>query len=397
MTSENSATNRISEKADEKNLLDLLIVFAKYKKWIIGLPLVASIAAAGLSYAMPNIYKATTKLVPPQQPQSSAAALLTQFGGGAGLAGLKSTSDLYIGMLKSRTVADRLIVNFDLRKVYETTSFDATRKALEGNTTIAAGKEGLITIDVEDKDRKRAASLANAYVSELLRLSKTLAVTEASQRRLFFERQLEMAKNNLATSEMRLKGQLNASGVVSVDATSIALVETTGHIRAQISAKEIQLNSIRPFLTPSNPDFRRVEEELSSLRAELSKLENGRKTPDQTSNSPSTAQAGLGSIQLLRDVKYFQMLYELLAKQYEVARLDEAKDPAIVQVLDPAIEPENKFKPRRSFIVLATGVATLAACICWIFLLEAKRKSEASPSMAKHWRELRKYLRIRKS
>jgi tyrosine-protein kinase Etk/Wzc len=397
MTQEKSSMSGTGKEADEKNLLDLLIVLAKYKTWIIGLPLVASIAAGAVSYALPNVYKATTKLVPPQQPQSSAAALLSQIGGGASLAGLKNSNDLYIGMLKSRTVADRLIGSFQLEKVYETTSVEGTRKALEGNTTIAAGKEGLITIEVEDRDRKRAANLANAYVSELLRLSKVLAVTEASQRRLFFEQQLETAKNNLANAEVKLKGQLDTSGVVNVDAASLAVIETTGRVRAQISAKEIQLNSMRAFLTPSNPDYRRAEEELSSLRNELSRLENGRKSGEDSSGSADTRHTGFKNIQLLRDVKYFQMLYELLAKQYEIARLDEAKDPSIVQVLDPAVEPEHKYKPRRAFIVLVTGALTFAMCILWAFLLDAKQRSEASPTIASQWRELRSHLRLRRS
>jgi len=397
MTQENSTTSSMDKTSDEKNLLDLLIVLAKYKKWIIGVPLVASIAAGALSYSLPNVYKATTKLVPPQQQQSSAMALLSQIGGGASLPGMKNSNDLYIGMLKSRTIADRLVSNFQLAKAYEATSLDATRKTLEGNTTIAAGKDGLISIDVEDLDPKRAANLANAYFSELLRLSKVLAVTEASQRRLFFEQQLETAKNNLAKAEVRLRGQLDASGVVNVDAASLAVIETTGRVRAQISAKEIQLSSMRAFLTPSNPDYRRAEEELNSLRAELSRLENGRKAEDQAPASADSRQAGSNNIQLLRDVKYYQMLYELLAKQYEVARLDEAKDPSIVQVLDPAVEPEHKFKPRRAIIVLVTGAVTLAASILWALLMEAKRKSESSPLIASRWNELRRHLRIRRS
>jgi len=395
MTQENINASSAERTSDEKNLLDLFIVLAKNKSWIVGIPLIASIAAGALSYALPEIYRGTTKLVPPQQPQSGAAALLSQIGGGVSLPSMKNNNDLYIGMLKSRTIADRLIEKFQLAKAYETTSLDATRNALESSTTITAGKEGLITINVEDRDRKRAADLTNAYVSELLRLSKVLAVTEASQRRLFFEQQLEMAKNNLAGAEVKLKNRLETSGVVSVDAASIALIETTGRVRAQISAKEIQLNSMQAFLTPSNPDYRRVAEELNSLRAELSRLENGPKNGNTSLINPDVQNAGSGSIQLVRDVKYFQMLYELLAKQYEVARLDEAKEPSIVQVLDPALEPEHKFKPRRALIVLVTGGLTMALCIFWAFLLDIKKRSETSPTSSAQWGELRKYLRLR--
>ncbi len=387
----------MSAPEEEIHVIDILIVLAKHKKTIIGTAFAAALISAGGSLALPNVYQATATLLPPQQNQSSALALLSQFGGvagaAAGAAGLKNPNDMYIGMLKSRTVADRLVTQFDLKKVYGTDLQEVARKKLEANTSITSGKDGLISIDVEDKDRKRAAPLANAYVNELLRLTKILAVTEASQRRVFYERQLEAAKDNLAKAEMALKSTLDARGVISVDAESRAILETVGVLRAQVSAKEIQLSSMRAFVTTANPDYRRVEEELNGLHAELSRLENGRGNEGKGDQK----QGGLESVKVLREVKYQQMLYQLLAKQYEVARIDEAKDPSVVQVLDQAVEPERKSKPKRAIIVLlSTAIAGIGAMI-WAFFSEARRKALTLPQSAAQWAELQSHMRFRKS
>lgn len=383
------------EAASEFTILDLLIVLAKHKKFILGLPLAVAVISAGISLTLPNAYQATTKLLPPQQPQSGASALLSQLGGAAGLAGIggmKNPSDLYIGILKSRTVSDNLVARFDLKKRYDTKSQEAARNRLQGSTVIVAGKDGMITVAVEDQDQKFVAGLANAYVDELQRLTRTLAITEASQRRVFFERQLETAKNNLAKVEMSLKGAMDTRGVISVDSESRAILETAARLKAQVSLKEIQLGSMRAFVTAQNPEFRRVTEELGSLRNELAKLEGGRAGVAQPSENN---QAGLDNIQLMRDLKYYQMLYELLAKQYEVARLDEAKEPSLIQVLDPAVEPERKSKPKRALIVLAATLMSGFAAVVWVLFSTAKQRAMAVPAQAARLHELKSYLRFK--
>jgi tyrosine-protein kinase Etk/Wzc len=380
-------------------VISLLIVLAKYKKVIFFAPIVVGIFAAAISFILPNVYKAGAKLLPPQQAQSGAAALLSQLGGAAGAiagsAGIKNPNDLYIGMLKSRTVSDRLIAKFNLQKVYDEDTLEKTRLTLEKSTVIAAGKDGLITIEVEDEDQKRVAPMANAYVSELVSLTKVLAITEASQRRLFFERQLELSKDNLAKAEIALKGALETRGVISVDADSRAIVETVGRLRAQISAKEIQLTSMQAFVTTNNPEYKVVQESLLSLRAELSRLENGRPAMADDKANGANKQAGLENIKILRDVKYFQMLYELLAKQYEVARLDEAKDTAIIQVLDPAIDPERKFKPKRSIIIGLSIIMAFFAAVAYAFISEGKKRMLNNPEALARWNEFKSLSRLK--
>jgi len=386
---------QIVPEAKQISILDMLIALAKHKKLMLGLPVAGAVLAAGIAVALPNVYKSGTVLLPPQQQQSSASAILSQLGGMAGMAagaaGLKNPNDVYIGMLKSRTIADKLIARFDLKKVYETDSQEKARKRLIEKSSIGAGKDGLIAIEVESGDPKLAAQLANGYVDELLQLTRVLAVTEAGQRRVFFERQLELAKNNLAKAEMLLKGSLDTRGVVSVDGESRAVVETVARLKAQVSAKEIELNSMRAFVTSSHPEFQRATEELNSLRAELSKLENGR-DGDAGKEEKTGNVRGLENIQRLRDLKYYQMLYELLAKQYEAARLDEAKDPSLIQILDKAVEPERPVQPQRALIVILGAAVGLFLAVLMAFIAEFKNNALQEPRTKLRWNELRALL-----
>jgi uncharacterized protein involved in exopolysaccharide biosynthesis len=210
-----------SSEGDDISLLDLLIVLAKHKLLILGLTFSAGVAAAVISFLLPNIYTATTKILPPQQTQSTTSAMLGQLGVLSGLAGgsfgIKNPNDLYVGMLKSRTVADNIIERFDLKKVYKVRTSTHARNRLQQATTISSGRDGIIRIEIDDKEPKRAANLANAYVDELYKLTQTLAVTEASQRRLFLEKQLKLAKQELASAEVALKKTQEETGLIKLD------------------------------------------------------------------------------------------------------------------------------------------------------------------------------------
>src|SRR6266704_1345554 len=245
--------NDSAEPADpEVSLLDLLIVLAKHKVRVLGLTAAAAVVSIAIPLRLPNIYTGTTKVLPPQQTQSTSAVLaqlgsLAGLAGGAVAAGLKNPNDLYVGMLKSRTVADNLIQRFDLNKLYDQNYQSLTRKRLEKETAITAGRDGIITIQVDDKDPRRAAELANAYVDELFKLNKVLAVTEASHRRLFFERQLELAKDSLARSEASTRQALQKGGLVLVEGQGRVMAETSARLRAEITVKEIQIGAMRTF------------------------------------------------------------------------------------------------------------------------------------------------------
>lgn len=372
------AKDNPSEDQDGVGFAEILTVLAKRKRMILGAAAVSAAIATAISMVLPSIYGATVKLLPPQQAQSSASMLLSQLGGLAGMAtgaGLKNPADTYVAMLKSRTVADRMIDRFSLQGHYELQSREKARARLLDSTSIIAGKDGLITVEVEDRSQQLVAPLANAYVEELVRLTKTLAVTEAAQRRLFFEQELERSKNNLVKAEIAVKQAIDKHGVISVGAEGRAQVETIARLRAGVSAKEIALDSIKAFVTPNHPEYRRAQEELSSLRAELSRLENGRNGQGGSENGEENGDNnGIKNIQLLRDVKYYETLYEVLAKQYEAARLDEAKDSSVIQVLDTALTPERRLKPKRALIVAVVTLLSTIVAIIFAFFLETRSR-----------------------
>lgn len=386
---------------DEMSLLDPLIVLAKHKRLVLGVPFVAAIGAAITSLLLPDIYTGTARILPPQQSASAASAMLSQLGGvlgglgGAGGAlGVRSPNDLYVGMLKSRTVADNLIVRFDLSKIYDQKLQSSTRNVLQGNTAISTGRDGIITINVDDTDAKRAAELANAYVDELMKLTKVLAVTEASQRRLFFERQLLQAKDNLTEAEIAARQGLQKGGLAQVDAQGRSMIAVTARLRAEISAKEVQLGAMRTFAAEGNPELQRTQQELEALRRELGRVE-GSSPVAAVGKGDASGNTGLDNLGRLRDVKYYEFLYELLAKQYELAKIDEAKDATVVQIMDKAIEPDRKSRPVRSQIVLLSTLGAGLLAVVWIFVLEALTRNNRDPRNAERWQILKRHTGLR--
>jgi len=395
-----TSTQDNTAASGDVTLIDIAIAFGRYKKKILGIPLLVAVVAAGVSMIVPPKFTGKAQLLPPQQAQSGAAALLSQLGGSfgglaAGAAGLKSPAEMYIGMLRSRTIADKLIKKYDLINVYDVETMEKARRHLADATAISTGKDGLISIEFQDKNKKMVAPLTNDYVSELIGLTKVLAVTEAGQRRIFYEQQLEQARDNLTKAESSLKAGLDSRGVISVDAESQAVMATMGRLRASISAKEIELNSMRAFMTPNHQEYKKVEEELASMRTEISRLEGGNRQGNASEKETADTRGGFESIKLLRDVKYYQMLYELLAKQYEVARLDEAKEPSVIQVLDKAEEPERKSGPSRALIVVMSAAAALFLTACGVMAVEWRRRMLATRAGALRWQELTQALRWR--
>ena len=256
------------------------------------------------------------------------------------------------------------------------------RRDLESATSIVLGKEGFITISVEDKDRSRAPQIANAYVEQLRKLTQDLAVTEAGHRRLFFERQLELTKNKLADAEQALKETEQKTGLIQLDGQAKAIIESVVKLRALIAAKEVELHARRLFSTEQNPDVMLGEQLLSGLRTQLVLLERQSGGPGNiqvpVGNVP---EAGLQYVRKLRDVKYAETIFEILAKQYEAARLDEAKTGAIIQVLDPAIEPDRKSSPPRSLIVVIVTLLGFFGSAGCILLAEALYRLRLSPDV----------------
>lgn len=386
----------INEDDDEIHLLDLLIVLVRHKKLVIGMPIVTGLAAMTISLLMTPIFTGTAKIMPPQQQQSSGlAAMLGQLGGLAGaassMAGLKNPNDLYVGMLESRTVADNLINRFKLKERYESKTMDDARLALDKASDISSGKkDGLISISVTDEDPKFAADLANAYVDELTKLTQTMAVTEAAQRRLFFEKQLKDAKDQLADAEVAMRKTQEKTGMIQPDGQVQAIISNIAQLKGTIAAKEVQLKAMSTFATGQNPDVLRTQEELRGLQAQLAKLEKSQPTRDGDFMVPTgkIPEAGVEYVRALRNVKYFETMFEMLSKQYELAKIDEAKDSSVVQVLDKAIPAERRSKPKRALMTIAGFMAGGVLGVLLAFISESFVRSRKDPQNSFRWQEL---------
>uniref|UniRef100_UPI003565A8B9 GNVR domain-containing protein n=1 Tax=Hydrogenophaga sp. TaxID=1904254 RepID=UPI003565A8B9 len=286
--------------------------------------------------------------------------------------GLKNPNDQFVSFLQSRTIQDALIERFKLMERYESEFRQDARKVLSDNARISSGKDGLITVDVDDKDPAFAAQLANAPVEELGLLLSRLAVTEAQQRRLFFEKQLADAKDNLVKAEQALK----ASGVNSsaLKANPEVAVEALAQLQASITAQEVKLATMRGYLTENAPDFKQARTELAALRAQLIRAESA---------TPAKAQEGDSDyVAKYRDFKYFETLFELFAKQYEIARVDESREGAVIQVVDQAQPPEKKSKPKKALVAVLATLASGFALLLFVFVRQSVRNARQEADSA---------------
>lgn len=354
MSMENQASQAAAQLQqpddDEINLMDLLLVIAKHNRFIIKLTAGAAILAVIYALLQPNIYTGKTVIQPPQQGSSSASALLGQLGGLAGMAGgamgIKNPSDLYIGMLKSRTVADTLVQRFKLKELYEAKTMTSARSALEGATVITAGKDGFITIEVSDKDPELAAVVANAYVEELDGLVRANAAKEALGRKVFYEKQLKEVREGLDRAELEMKGFQEQNRVFKLGGGGGLGAAGLGGGGGMVLG----------------------------ATGEIPKAE-------------------LAFVRLAREVKYYEMLLGAMAQQVSAAKIDAAKDSTTIQVLDKALSPEKKSKPKRALIVVLATLVAFFIGILWAFLREAAERSRQNPEQAERISLLRRYFR----
>lgn len=340
------------------HLLDVCAALVRQRKIIFILPLVIGALALTASLLMKPKYVSTAVIMPPQQQSSSVTAMLGQLGGLAGaagsIAGLKNPNDLYVGMLQSRTIADNLIEKFKLKEYFNEDTLDSTREKLAKVRSLSNGKDGLIGISIEDTDPKFAAELANAYVKELATLTKNLAITEAARRRVFFEKQLMAAKEDLANAEVAMRKMQETTGMLQLEEQVKGIIANEAQLQATIAAKTVQLQAMRSFATASNPEYMRLQEEMRGLQGQLEKLQSGQsRSGDIMIPSGKLPAVGVEYVRTLRDVKYYETIFELLAKQYELAKIDEAKDSSMIQQLDLAVPAQEKIKPKPVLFTLA--------------------------------------------
>jgi uncharacterized protein involved in exopolysaccharide biosynthesis len=388
---------------DEISLLDFLIVLLERKRLIVQVTIGFAIAAAVVSLILPSRYTATVTLLPPQQNSSLSSQLAAQLGGLGGIIQMAGGGgDMYVAMLKSRTVEDGMIERFKLMQEYHTKYLSDMRKKFEHLATIdGSGKDGLIHISMEDSDPVCAAAMANAYVDQFRSLSQSLAITEAQQRRKFFEDQLNQANRNLANAEEALTETQQKTGLIQLDSQARALIESAAMLRAQVAAKEVQIQAMQTFATGENAQLIQAQQELAGLRTQLSKLGGGSESPDTiiVPKGQMTA-AGMEYVGRLRDVKYHETIFEILARQFELAKLDEAKEGAVIQVVDPAIPPDKRSFPKRSMIVLIATIGGFFFGITLALLLNSVERMKLNPVGAARLTQLQKnfaWLRQRTS
>jgi uncharacterized protein involved in exopolysaccharide biosynthesis len=395
----------VMENASEEQEIDVLEVMTlllRGKKTILKFVLVAVALTAFMVYVvMKPSYTAEATFLPPQSaPGSSMSQLASQLGslGAIGAltgGGLKSPGDVYVGILKSRTIADELIKRFDLHKVYKTKRISDTERALKVRSTFVSGKDTLITISVEDHDAKRATELANGYLDALYEQNGRLALTEASQRRLFFEQQLERNKNALADAEVELKKTEEQTGLISPSGQAQVEIDSIAQVRAQISSKEIELGALKQAATDQNPGVVRLQTQIDGLKEQLQKLEKGSGALRSGNVLPAAAnvpELALEYVRKQREVKYRELLFELIAKQYESARLDESREAPVLQVVDRAVVPDRKSGPPRTLIMLGGCLVGALVGAGWIVAKDLVEKLQRDPVKAKKYVALRKAI-----
>jgi len=366
---------------NEISLLDYLDVLLKRRKIVIAISAVALVLSVIVCLLLPKEYLAKASVVPPTQEMPLGIGGIAS-GGGAGelvgaFLGVGSPADLWVGILSSNTVRDALINRFDLMTVYRKKTIEDARKALDRRTTTKRSREGVVSVSVEDRQPQRAADMANAYIEELDKINKNMVTTSGGRMRLFIERRLNEAKIELTKAEEALREFQEKNKAVSLDAQSKAVIETIGTLKGELLAKEIQIETMLSYSTPQHPQVEVLRSEIEQFKQKLRDLERGTASTDDaqgptaenfdgifipTEKIPALA---LQYARLLREAKIQETLYELLSQQYELARIQEARDTPTVQILDWASVPTKKIKPRRRLIV---GGSTIIALFLSSFL-----------------------------
>jgi uncharacterized protein involved in exopolysaccharide biosynthesis len=377
------------EDNEGPSLLDLALPLARHVKLLVAVPLLIGCIAVGISYLIPPTFTARTTFLPPQQQQSAASSALASLGALGGLAGmaaggLRTPADQYAALLESTTIADRIIDQFKLMEVYEAKLRVDARFQLSRHLRVMVGKkDGLITVEVDDHDPKRAAAMANQHVDELRRLTGQLALTEAQQRRLFFETQMKKSRDQLTDAQRALQASGFNQGALKAEPKAAA--EGYAQLKAELTAGEVRLQALRQTRSDSAPEVQQSLATLSALRAEIARAE-------ASSASPS---GGPDYVSKYRDFKYQEALFELFSRQYEMARVDESREGTLIQVIDPATPPEKKSKPRRATVGLtSTGIA-FVVLLAGLLVRERWQQAKTQTATAEKIARLREALRGR--
>ena len=342
------------------SLYEIVGTLREHLKLLLLAPLGAGVLALGIASLIPPTFTASTTFMPPQQTQGAAASALASLGSLAGLAGgaagVRNTGEQYVTLMQSVTVSDRIIEQFKLMDVYEAKYRVDARRKLGGSVRITLGKkDGMISVAVDDTSPRRAADIANRYVDELRRVISGLAVTEAQQRRVFFEQLLQKSRDRLVQAQKALQASGFNAGALKAEPRAAA--EGYAKLKAEATAAEVRLQVMRGSMTDSAPEVRQQQTALNALREQMART-------TQTTEGPD----GSDYIGRYREFKYQETLFELYARQFELARVDESREGALIQIVDEATPPERKSGPARAraaIMVTLFAAALLAAGILW--------------------------------
>jgi len=390
--------------AQGSSMLAVLIIIAHQKKLILWVTLGFAVVACFVSFIIPAQYKATVVVLPPQQ-SSSITSMLGEMGGLGSLAGLansafgsKNLDDMYVAMLKSESVENAVIQKYGLLGEYDKKYYFDARKKLEWRTTIdGSKKDGMIRLTFEDHNPARAAEIANGYIEILRSLSQHLAITEAAQRRMVFEQQLQKAKDDLADSEDALKKTQLSTGFVQIDAQSRAMIESAATLRAQMVAKQVQIQAMQAYAGQGNPDLQEQEDELAGLRRQFNQMvgSNGSSTDDLFLSKGNVPEAALEYARRVRDVKYNEAVFELLARQLEAAKIDEAREGGFLQIVNPALLPERRSFPRRTLLTIGAAVFGFSIATMLSLIHSRVAQMQTDPIHAKQIEQLKRAIWLR--
>ena len=370
-----------ADRNDSPSLLDVALPLAQSWKLLLFGSLLAGLLALAISFVVPQWFTSRTSILPPQQPQSAAMTAIAQLGALSGLAGaatgMKTPADQYVALLQSTTISDRLIDAFKLMEVYDAEYREEARKELARNVRITAGrKDGLISIEVEDTQAQRAADMANRYIEELRRLASQLVLTEAQQRRVFFEDHLKQTRDRLTTAQQVLQSSGFSQGALRSDARASA--EGYARLAAEATAADVRLQTLRSNLADTTPEVQQATSLVAALRAQLARLER-----------PNDVSGNQDYVSKYRELKYQETLFELLARQYELARLDESREGSLIQVVDEAKPAERKSWPKRGLVAVAATLVAFLVIVIFVLTRAAWRQASGRPETAAKLASLR--------
>lgn len=385
------------------NLIDLLIVLAKHKGMIAGVTVGAAILMMVVCMMIPPVYRAETKIFIPHTNTTSFSAQMIDhvtpiatFMGGSNQVGIDNTkNNLYVEMLKSRPIQDRIIDRFDLKKGNESKTREELQEYLLEKTLVKAdAKSGIIILGIEDRSPQKAADMANAFIDEFRKQGKEYALAEASERRLLFEEQLHEARDAVSKAEAAMRAFQEKTRVVKPDVQGGAVMEAISQLRAQIALKEVEIKGMCSSAASENSDIQRAEDDLRGMRENLRILETKSPGYSKMASTGHLSSADIEYEKLLQDLKDAGALYNLLQEQSQSATLDHARDAMLVQVIEKASPPLKKKEPRTMIMVVLAVITGFIVSIIVAFIIDFKERASLDPRNRERIETLKKNLSL---